>query len=176
MTRPDSPFPEFEFQPSAELDIFNGAVSSLQGRPFNGADFNASMFEVTVNYVPHLVEEVPVLPENRDACQESVLLLARYTHHRVASGLARVNDYMPDPSEEEIKSRRKIEFQQAYGLAPSSPATFVDMTLRSIVAYEGKLTNMMTQRNLVAWRFATKEALKSMDNEILASLEFTDEN
>jgi hypothetical protein len=35
---------------------------------------------------------------------------------------------------------------------------------------------MMTQRNLVAWRFATKEALKSMDNEILASLEFTDEN
>ena len=162
---------QFEFQPPGDLAIFDGAVSSLEGRPYNGADFNASMFEISVNTIPHLIESVPIDLADKEVRQNTVILLARYTHRRVLDGVARVNDYDPEITSAGIMARNKVEFGQAYGLVPSSPSVFVALIGRSITAYRSRVTSMEQQYNVTYWEMAANAALQTTDLEILATME-----
>lgn len=164
MSALQSPFPEYEheIQTPAEFDIFWGAIDSLSDNQYNGHLFRVSMSDVSINYVPHLIENVTIMTGNVETCEAAIDLLSRYTHQKATNGSAGITgltDYAP--------IQLKADYRQALGTAPSTPATFAVMTLGSIDAYRGKITDWSVQQNATAWRAVTSTALKRIDLEIL---------
>lgn len=163
-----SPFPEYEneFQISPEFDIFWGAIDSLGDTRFDGKLFSVSMSDVSINYVPHLIENITVMPENMDTCVATVDLLSRYTHALASvgsAGMTGLTGYAPN--------HMKHAYRVAQGLAPSSPATFTEMILDSIDAYCGKISEWSVQQNANEWRCAAKAALSLYGSDILKNLD-----